>query len=317
VNHYLSICAVYRNEGPYIREWLAFHRLMGVEHFYLYNDRSEDDGHREAMAPYAETGLITQHEWPDCLPPEVSVGDAFQCAVYQHCIQNHGQESRWIAFIDLDEFLFSPTGRSLPDMVSEYERWPGVGVNWAYFGTSGHRTRPEGLVLENYVRRSDRFGWNRPIKCVIDPRRVRAFCLPHFFFFHGEPRVVVDENHRPIERGPGPQSFYSMTEEVSFSKLRVNHYAAKSEAELRRKWIEDNDLTTGERRNFSEARIARGMKALDELDDRTIQMHLPALRAELERVETAKAGTPPTAARSDAASPAPPSSSRPQSRATR
>jgi hypothetical protein len=283
--HYLSVCAIYRNEGPYMREWVAFHRLMGVERFYLYNDGSEEDGHREALAPYVDEGLITLYEWPDCLPPNVSVGDAFQCAAYEHCLHHHRQDSRWIAFIDIDEFLFSPTGRSLPDMLSEYEQWPGVGVNWAYFGTSGHRTRPDGLVIENYVRRTDQFGWNRPIKSVVDPRRVRNFCLPHFFFFHGEPRLAVDENHRPIDRRPGGNSFFSMTDEVSFSKLRLNHYATKSEEELRRKWTLDNDLTTGVQRNFSEARIERGMKVLDEIDDRTIQMHLPALREELARVE--------------------------------
>ena len=34
---YLSICAVYRDEGPYLREWIEFHRLVGVERFYLYD----------------------------------------------------------------------------------------------------------------------------------------------------------------------------------------------------------------------------------------------------------------------------------------
>jgi hypothetical protein len=282
--HYLSICAVYRNEGPYLREWVAFHRLMGVERFYLYNNRSEDDGHREALAPYIEEGVVTHYEWPDCLPAHVSVGEAIQTATYEHCIHHHAQESRWIAFIDLDEFLFSPTGRPLPDMLSEYERWPGVGVNWCMFGTSGHRTKPDGLVTANYVRRSERFGQNRPIKCVIDPRRVRNFCLAHFFFFHGEPGVVVDENHRPIVGRPNTRSFFSMTDEVSFSRLRLNHYATKSEEEFRRKLARVR-ADDGQPRDWSEAQIARRMRALDEVDDRTIQMHLPALREELARVD--------------------------------
>ena len=51
---YLSICAIYRWEGPYLREWVAFHKLMGIERIYLYNNRSEDDGHREALAPYVD-----------------------------------------------------------------------------------------------------------------------------------------------------------------------------------------------------------------------------------------------------------------------
>ena len=34
---YLSICAIYRDEAPYLVEWIEFHRLVGVEHFYLYD----------------------------------------------------------------------------------------------------------------------------------------------------------------------------------------------------------------------------------------------------------------------------------------
>jgi hypothetical protein len=279
---YLSVCAVYRNEGPYLREWLAFHKLVGVERFYLYNNRSEDDGHREALAPYVEDGTVVLHEWPDCLPAGVVTGEATQTATYQHCIQNYAQDSRWIAFIDLDEFLFSPTGRPLPEVLSEYERWPGVGVNWCMFGASGHTSRPAGLVTENYVRRTDRWSHNRSIKSVVDPRRVRNFCIAHFFVFNDEPHVAVDENHRPIEGRPG--SPYGITDEVSFERLRVNHYVTKSEEELRRKLARVR-ADTGLERGWSENRIARLLMVLDEVEDRTIQMYLPGLREELARVE--------------------------------
>jgi Glycosyltransferase family 92 len=270
--NYLSVCAVYRNEGPYLREWIEFHRLVGVERIYLYNNRSTDD-HREAVAPYADDGFVVAHEWPDVLPPNVVVGEAAQCAVYQDCILRHGGETRWIAFIDLDEFLFSPTGTALPDMLHEYERWPGVGVNWAQYGTSGHRTRPDGLVIENFVRRADARGYNRPIKCIVDPRRVRSFCLAHFFMFHGEPQVVVDENHQPV-------TGLSRTDEVSFAKLRLNHYATKSEEEYRER-LKRVRVDNGLPRDFSEQQIARMMKVTNAVEDRTIQMHLPALKEAL------------------------------------
>jgi hypothetical protein len=288
---YLSVCAVYRNEGPYLREWVAFHRAMGVERFYLYNNRSEDDGHREALAPYVDEGLVTVYEWPDCLPPNVFAGEAVQTATYQHCIQHHAGDSRWIAFIDLDEFLFSPTGNSLPDMLVEYERWPGVGVNWVVFGASGHRTQPDGLVIENYVRHTLGSGYNRAMKCVIDPQRVRNFCLAHFFIFHGEPRVVVDEHHRPIEAKPG--SGLSMTDENSVSRLRINHYATRSDEEFRRKLARVR-VDNGRPWNFTEAQIARRLKVLDQAEDRTIQMYLPALRSELARVEQRAVPSPPS-----------------------
>jgi hypothetical protein len=272
---------VYRDEGPYLREWVAFHRVVGVERFFLYNNRSSEDGHREALAPYIEEGVVTLHEWPACLPPRVVTGEATQTAVFQHCIQNHAAETRWMAFIDLDEFLFSPLGRPLPDMLREYERWPGVGVNWAVFGTSGHATKPPGLVTESYVRRTERPDHNRLMKCIVDPRRVRNFCLAHFFMFHGEPRVVVDENQHPVEGRPG--SPFSKTDEVSFERLRVNHYVTKSKEEFRRKW-ERVRVDNGQVRAYNEEQAAGLLAALDEVEDRTIQTYLPALREELARV---------------------------------
>jgi len=270
---YLSVCAVYRDEAPNLREWIEFHRLMGAERFYLYDNRSTDD-HREVLAPYVDEGLVVAYEWPAVLPPNVVVGEATQTATYEHCILNHREDSRWIAFLDLDEFMFSPTGAKLTEMLPEYERWPGVGVNWAQFGTSGHRVRPDGLVLESYVRRTDAFGYNRAIKCVVDPRRVRNFCLAHFFIFTGEPSVVVDENHRPID------TKRSRTEEVSFAKLRVNHYWTKSEEEFQRKLARPR-VDNGRLRNVTERQARRMIEMTNAVEVRTIQMHLPALKEAL------------------------------------
>ena len=52
---YLSVCAIYKNEARYLAEWLEFHLLAGVEHFFLYNNNSTDD-HREVLAPYLRAG---------------------------------------------------------------------------------------------------------------------------------------------------------------------------------------------------------------------------------------------------------------------
>ena len=84
-------------------EWLEFHRLLGVERFYMYNNRSTDD-HLEVLAPYIDEGTVVWHDWP-MFPG--------QRECYEQCLADHGHETRWMAFIDLDEFLFSPTRRLL------------------------------------------------------------------------------------------------------------------------------------------------------------------------------------------------------------
>jgi len=37
---YLAACTRMRNEGAYLREWIEFHRLVGVDVFYLFDDAS-------------------------------------------------------------------------------------------------------------------------------------------------------------------------------------------------------------------------------------------------------------------------------------
>lgn len=262
---YLSICAVYRDEAPYLREWVEFHRLVGVERFFLYDNRSVDE-HREVLAPYVAEGVVTIRPWPEW-PAQIQA--------YDDCVKRHAPDSRWIAFIDLDEFLFSPQGTPLPQILREFEEFPAVGVNWAVFGSSGHRTTPPGLVIESYLRRTDDPGINRHIKSIVNPRRVRAFCVPHFFMY--DEGLAVDERRRPITGPP-----FSHTDGVSFERLRLNHYALKSEEEFRLKLARGPaDSSIPKRDRFNETQLARIARQYDDVEDRTILMHLDALKAAL------------------------------------
>jgi hypothetical protein len=262
--HYLTACAIYRNEGPYLREWIEFHRLVGVERFFLYDNASTDE-HREVLAPYIEEGAVTLHDWP------VFPG---QLQAYEHALREHGHESRWIAFLDLDEFLFSPTGEQLPDVLAAYEAWPGVGANWAVFGTSGHLTKPDGLVTESYSWRceSTQEG-NRHVKSIVDPARAVSCPDPHFFTY-AEGALAVDENEQPIR--------YGRTAAPSWSRLRVNHYFTRSEEEFRAK-LAKGKADKPEGREPALANVARITEALHRERDDTIQSYLPQLRRALTR----------------------------------
>jgi glycosyl transferase family 92 len=259
---YLSICAAYRNEAPYLREWIEFHLLVGVEQFFLYNNLSEDD-HLDVLAPYLEDGTVVLRDWP------VFPG---QMQAYDDCLERHREDSRWIAFIDLDEFLFSPTGRQVSELLVEYEEFPGVGVHWVVFGMSGHVEKPPGLVVENYLMRSTRIHRNAAVKSVVDPRRtIRCGGNPHFFVYEGGGRAV-DEN-KELLMGVD----HSMR--VSIARLRLNHYVTKSESERRRKLARPVAFD-GRMKKHPEGIIEKDRK-LDEVRDETILIYLPMLREAL------------------------------------
>ena len=160
---YLAACAIFRNEARYLAEWVAFHRIVGVEHLFLYNNLSDDD-YAEVLEPFVAEGSVTLIDWP------VYPG---QNQAYDNCVERTRGAWRWVAFIDLDEFLFSPRIRPVPELLAQFEHLPGVGIPWAQFGTSGHSTPPPGLVIENYTQRRVGRRNLRQFKSLVDPAAVR------------------------------------------------------------------------------------------------------------------------------------------------
>jgi len=253
---YLSICAIFYNEATYIREWVEFHRIVGVERFFLYDHKSTDDW-RDVLSDHIESGEVIVHDWPV---------DPGQVEAYEDCIGRHGADSRWIAFIDIDEFLFSPTGEPVPDVLRDYEEFPAVGVNWRIFGSSGHRRRPEGLVTESYLHFSRNPRSRRTIKSIADPSRVARAVTGHYFEYRdGAP--AVDELKRPIT---GPD--FAFTESMAMDRLRLNHYAIKSEEEFARKLARVRADTGVVDRDPLKAKFG-------DVRDEAILMYAPRLRA--------------------------------------
>jgi hypothetical protein len=261
---YLGVGAIYRWEGGNLREWVAFHRVVGVERFFLY-DNDSDDEHLEALAPFIEDGSVTVHPWP------VFPG---QGSAYDHCIARHGEEVRWIAFLDVDEFLFSPTGRPLPEVLREYEEHPGIGVSRAWMGTSGHETRPEGLLLANFSSRLHLPEPNRSVKSIVDPSRVERRVNEHWFEYEGN-APAVDEHRQPLESW--------RREELTFDVLRINHYFTKSEEEAATKF-DRPQAGGGKLRPEMELRALRRRNEMYGRPDEVIQQYLPELEELMRRV---------------------------------
>ena len=251
----LSICAIMKDEAPFLLEWLEFHKIVGVQRFYLYENGSGEDIAGIAQ-PYLDSGEVILHDWP------VSPG---QLPAYEHCLRTYCQDSEWIAFIDLDEFLFPTVGSDLKDVLSEFTLAPGIGVNWLMFGTSGHDVRPKGLQIENFTKRSEtNFLGNLHVKSIIRPDQVLRPLDPHIFIYKND-GLAVTEIHEPFSRG--------MTDSVSVAKLRINHYFTRSREDMRHKML----------RGRADGGLLRTWELLEsadrnEVEDVTIQRFLPQLK---------------------------------------
>ena len=125
-----------------MKEWIEYHSLVGVEHFYLYNNNSTDH-YREVLQPYVDNGTVTLTEWPET-PGQITA--------YKHWYENFRSETTWCSFLDLDEFFVPYKHTNLQDWLQRFKNCPLVLVYWKMFGTSGRLEHDDNqLQIEQYT----------------------------------------------------------------------------------------------------------------------------------------------------------------------
>jgi len=212
----LAICTIQRNRSPWLKEWIAFHSLVGFTKFYIFLHKCEDDSADLLKSLSMQFDISS-----------FTVGTTInlpQLQAYQYCYQNFNNLHDWIAFIDGDEFLFASNSISIEPELAKFSnpKIGAIGVYWAYFGSSGHRSEPPGLITENYrYRAPDDFSENGHFKSIVKGGQGSEFSIlknAHFFKTSG---VTVDTKLRPL-------TFGHMGHLPCYESLRINHYGTQS-----------------------------------------------------------------------------------------
>ena len=218
----LAVAAIAKNEGPYIKEWIEFYVKQGVAHFLIY-DNDSDDNMREVLQPFIDQGLVSYKRLP---------GKVRQLDAYNMAVNNYKNKFRYIAFLDCDEFCFClEHDKNLYEFVDElmkaHKQAGGIGANWLIFGSSGYETKPAGGVLKNFVMCAEKnFIANHYVKTICDPQKV--------FMFNDAHKPIYLKGYENFNEN-GEIIKLSVTEEVSFDKIRINHYFSKSKEEYIKK----------------------------------------------------------------------------------
>lgn len=155
----LSLCLIFKNEAPFLKEWIDYHTVVGVDHFYLYNNNS-DDNYKEVLDPYIRQGIVTLIEWPY---------QNSQFKAYKHCYENFRNETNWVSFLDADEFFVPKYELTIIDWLSRFAQYPAIVIHWTMFGTGGQMKHDYSTnVIEQYFTCWDHF---YPLgKCIINTR---------------------------------------------------------------------------------------------------------------------------------------------------
>lgn len=219
----ITLGLVAKDESKYLKEWILYHRLIGIDSFSIYLHNNTDN----SADVLDDLGVRFKNVSSESLGFEV------KNKLYTEIIEEANTE--FVCCLDIDEFIVLPECDDIKDFLSSslYDGFGGVVLHQNIFGSNDHASSPTGLVIENYTtRHPDNFDFpkNYPnfqqpydlfkiIKTIVRRKSLKRVLDSHEYITS---TPVVDENgqlyrkhtcHRPV------------------SKIRLNHYFTKSLAD--------------------------------------------------------------------------------------
>ena len=247
-NMKVSIVSIFRDEAKYLREWIEFHLLVGVDKFYLVNNNSIDN-FDEVLSPYILSGVVVLsnitteiiNNTPGFKNEEIIVAEWIR--KMNEIVESSNDD--WVIHVSTDEFLFPTEKDNIKDVLINYGDNVGeISVNWTLFGNNDVYLNENDLLIEKLTKSSDPHHiHNFHVKPIFKPKSV--FYIPSVHFVSLKPGFIkVDANGNQNNFRNG----YEVTDRV-YSPLHINHYRLRdlswtnSKIEMYKLWGRNDFLT--------------------------------------------------------------------------
>ena len=297
-----------RDEGPFLIEWLAYHKAIGFKRILVgANDCS--DGSHEMLTRLAELGELEYYPF-QIDPAQKSAQWTFEAIIATRQLVRLGD---WICWLDLDEFLNIHLGEGqLSDLCQALETADGIRINWRMFGADNTHSWPGRQLHPDLCRCA-------PVDLVDRSTRVNQLVMKSFYRFLPFQQVKV---HGPAYRlgtkllrlswvvgdgkriklaspfllfiaGRGGIQAAHTVRGPNYDWAQINHYfirhpaligmrqrRGRGSAYVPAEWVKDDPRDYTERHSASY--YARHNRTDDE--DRSILRHLPAVDREMARL---------------------------------
>lgn len=284
----VAIVTTMKNEGPFILEWIAYHRAIGVSDFLIYtNDCS--DGTDTMLQMLERKGLCQWRENPfremDLKPQHA----ALQAAEDEPVMR----AADWAVCMDVDEFIDIKIGDgTLPALFAAMEAaLPGanmVAMTWRLFGNSEVHGYDDRFLIGQFTRcapevvRKPHQAWGfKTLFRTLDiykklgvhrPKGLRPDLWDQVKWLNGSGKPLPKEMFR--------NGWRSTLETYGYDWVQLNHYAVRSA---------ESFLVKRDRGRVNHVDRDQGLNYWFRMnhnadEDRSIRRMIPALQAEWDRL---------------------------------
>ena len=279
-----ALVTTMKNEGPFILEWIAYHRAIGVDDFLIYTNDCTDG--TDALLDLLQTKGIVQHRDNPYrtldLPPQHA---ALQAAEDEPLMQT----CAWGICMDVDEFINIKIGDgTLAALYAAMGDANMISLTWRLFGNAETRAYQDAFLLDQFTRcapeviRKPHHAWGfKTLFRNIDiykklgvhrPKGLRPDLWDQIKWLNGSGKPQPKEMFR--------NGWRSTLETYGYDWACLNHYAVRST---------ESFLVKRDRGRVNHVERDQGLNYWFRMNhnvqtDTSIQRMIPALRAEYTRL---------------------------------
>ncbi len=274
-----------KNEGPFLLEWIAFHRVIGVTDFLFYsNDCS--DATDTLLDKLEEHGLVAHL-------PNPATNRNYQMQALK-AARRHPliKQADWVWVADVDEFLNIHVGdHTIPALIDACQNPKAISITFQFFASGGIETYEDKPVISQFLH-----SHNPDIWCSDTAIEVKSLVRGDFpLDYYGAHRPFHDDEKEkpawadgsgrmvpaPFRRCANKRRIRAFPARGARQFATLNHYALRSLDSYLVK--NDRGDVNREHRAFDDT-YWRERNDAAYLDD-SILRYLDALKVEMDRLK--------------------------------
>jgi glycosyl transferase family 2 len=272
-----------KNEAPYIVEWVAYHRAMGVDNFLIYTNGCED-GTSEILDRLQDMGVL-QHRnndgWKGNSPQQYALNQSLKEPVIRN--------ADWIIHIDVDEFMNVRTGNgTLQDFFDKVPDATNVAMTWRLFGHNGVTDLADEFVIDQFDTCAPKYcpkphtvwGFKTMFKNIGAYEKISCHRPNKLDPKFSKKVRWVNGSGKDMTKEAAENGWRSSKKSIGYDLLQLNHYALRSA---------ESFLIKRQRGRALHVDRSIGINYWIRMDwsdfrDITIKRNLPRLRTEYDRL---------------------------------
>lgn len=179
----ILLCCIGRLENAYIKEFVEYYKILGVTNICLFdNNYDGEEDFNDVIGDYIKDGFVILKDYRN--------RKVCQLDAYNECYKTYGGEYDWIAFFDIDEFMFINCNKTIGEYLArpEFNEYDMLHINWLLFGDGGQLRNDGRYLLHRITQPLDinhsteyKFPDNFHVKSIIRGglKEVLWTCTPH------------------------------------------------------------------------------------------------------------------------------------------